>query len=378
MKIALIYDRVNKIGGAERVVEALHEIWPQAPLYTAVYDKKSASWAKGFVVIVSFLQKIPFAKTAHELLPWLTPLAFKSFDLSKFEVVISVTSAEAKFVKTNPRQLHVCYCLTPTRYLWSGFWDYLKNPGFGVFNWLARAIFWLWAPILRMWDFSGSRKIDQFLAISTEVKKRIRKYYRRESEVIYPSAGFDKFKIQKSKCKITNKSSKFFLVVSRLVPYKNIDLIVKAFNKTKLKLKIIGIGNQLNYLKKIANSNVEFLGQVSDEQLLIYYADCQALVMAAVEDFGLTAVEVQFAGRPVIAYRGGGALDSVVEGKTGLLYDDLSEESLRLALIRFESIKFKPLDCRQNAEKFSKNRFKNKFKKLTEEKWQEHQQKPKQ
>ena len=366
MKVAFVYDRVNKIGGAEQILTALHEIWPQAPLYTAVYDSTNAPWSGNFKVIPSFLQSIPMAAKAHEYCPFLTPQAFESFSFANFDMVISVTSAEAKFVITNPGTLHICYCLTPTRYLWSGYNDYLENPGFNSLNFVARLIFWATAPLLRTIDSSASWRPDYYIAISNTVNDRIKKYYQKRGIVIYPPVDINKIKNQKSK----KNKEEYFLVVSRLVPYKKIDLIVKVFNQLGWKLKIIGVGNQLSSLKKIAQSNINFLGQVNDKDLIYYYQDCQALVMAAEEDFGISLVEAQAAGKPVIAFGRGGAQEIIKDSQTGILFARQMVKDLKLAMHRFKQLKFKPLICQQNAQRFSKENFKNRFRKFVEEKWQ--------
>ena len=316
MKVALVYDRVNKIGGAERVLEVLHEIWPEAPLYTAVYYPPGAPWAKKFKVIPSFLNKWPLAKKHHELYPWLTPLAFESFDFSDFDLVISITSAEAKGIITKPKTKHFCYCLTPTRYLWSGYSDYFFNKGL---RWLAQPM----VGWMRNWDKIAAQRPDEYLAISQEVQRRIKKYYHRESIVLYPPIDTEKFYPTEK-----NQNGDYFLIVSRLVSYKKIDLAVKAFNKLCLPLKIVGTGNQMFKLKTSAASNIEFLGELTDQELLSYYQDCRALIFPQKEDFGLVPLEAQSCGKPVIAFAGGGALETVIEGKTGTFFKPQSVKAL--------------------------------------------------
>ena len=304
-------------------------------------------------------------------------MAFESFNLESFDVVISITSAEAKSVITTPKQIHICYCLTPTRYLWSGYWDYLQNPGFGLLNPIAKAVFWLNAPKMRIKDFVSAQRPDFYLAISKAVQNRIKKYYRRDSTILYPSVDIENVHCPLSIVHCPKKKN-FFLVVSRLVPYKRIDLIVKTFNLLGLKLKIAGVGNQMSSLKRIAKRNIEFLGNVSDNNLSGLYYNCQALIIAADEDFGITALEAQAAGRPVIALKKGGALDTIIEGKTGLFFASQTVSDLSLALNKFKGLKFKPSDCTANAQKFSKSIFIKKFKKFTEDKWQKHQEELKQ
>lgn len=356
MKIALVYDHINKIGGAERVLEALHEIWPEAPLYTSVYWPQGAPWSYKFKVIPSFLNYFPLAKKNHEFYPGLMPLVFESFDFNNFDLVISVTSAEAKGIVTKPGTKHLCYCLTPTRYLWSGYEQYFKNK---VLKTLAKPII----NYLRNWDQVAAQRPDFYLAISQNVRERIKKYYHRESVVIYPPVDTNKWQIATNKGKKgTKKVLEYFLVVSRLVAYKKIDLVIKAFNKLGLPLKIVGTGSQERRLKGMASSNIEFLGQLTDQELLGYYQNCRALIFPQDEDFGLVPLEVQACGKPVIALKAGGALETVVDGKTGTFFESPNITSLIKAVKKFKINNYRPEDCRQNAEKFSKVIFKKNFK----------------
>ena len=361
MKVALVYDRVNKIGGAERVLETLHQIWPEAPLFTAVYHSKATPWAK-FKVVPSFLNKFPFAKTRHEAYPYLMPLVFESFNFDEYDVVISITSEAAKGIITKPKTFHICYCLTPTRYLWSGYRDYFQNK---VFRFLTKPF----VAYLRSWDKIAGQRPDVYLAISENVKRRIRKYYGRNSNVIYPPVDINKFKIQNPKLKTTTSNSKFFLVVSRLVAYKKVDLVIEVFNQLNLPLKIIGTGNQMRKLKMMARKNIEFLGQLTDRELLGYYQRCQAVIFPQEEDFGLVPLEAQACGRPVIAFRGGGVLETVIERKTGLFFTSQTPGALMKAVKQFEASQFKSRVCRQNAEKFGQERFKEEIKEFVREKW---------
>jgi glycosyltransferase involved in cell wall biosynthesis len=349
MKLALVYDRVNKWGGAERVLLALHEIWPEAPLFTAVYDKKRAAWADVFQIKTSFLQYIPFAKNHHEFFPWLTPMAFESFDFSGYDVVLSVTSAEAKDVITKPETVHICYCLTPTRYLWSGEAEYEK-AGF------SGAMLKILAPLLKKWDIMASKRPDYYIAISKRVGDRIKKYYKRTVEkVIYPPVDLDRFtvKIQKQ------KTGKYFLCVSRLVPYKRVDLVIQAFNELGWDLKIAGSGSQEKKLRKLAKKNIEFLGgDLTDSALAAYYQECSAFVAAGEEDFGIVALEAQACGKPVICPRRSGMAETVIEGKTGELFDT----DLMSALHKFRETRYDSDLCKKNAEKFSRDRFKKEMK----------------
>jgi glycosyltransferase involved in cell wall biosynthesis len=353
-KVALVYDRVNKIGGAERVLLALHEIWPHAPLYTAVYDKKRATWANDFLVRSSFIQRIPFAKNHHELFPWLTPMAFESFSFDDFDIVISVTSAEAKNIITKPHTLHICYCLTPTRYLWSGNEDYQNNPNIGLPNWITSLGLRLWKKRLQYWDRIASARPDYYLAISSLVGTRIQEYYKRKVEkVIYPPVETDIF------LKNTQpiKPGSYFLVVSRLVPYKRVDIIIDACNKTGLPLVIVGDGVELLRLMRMARKNIQFKQHVSDQELVNLYRQCKAYISAAQEDFGISAVEAQAAGKPVISYKKSGIAEIIVEGKTGMLFAEQTTGSLVTALKSFDSGWYDSVLCATNAQRFSKSHF---------------------
>lgn len=294
-RVAIVYDRVNKWGGAERVLLALHEIFPDAPLYTSVYDSKNAPWAKVFPEVKSsFLQKFPFAKSNHEFLAPLMPRAFESFMLTDFDVVISVTSEAAKGVKTKPGTLHICYCLTPTRYLWSGYGEYFKDP-------FLRTISKPVIDYLKKWDKKVSKRPHKMVAISSEVQKRIKKYYGRNSSVVFPPVTIPGYGQS-----IMKYPKRYFLVVSRLdYGYKKVDLAVRAFNKLGFPLVIVGTGREEKKLKSMAKSNIRFVGKVSEKELAKHYSRAKALIMPQEEDFGIVAVEAQSMGVPVIAFKKG-------------------------------------------------------------------------
>lgn len=354
MKIAFVYDRVNKWGGAERVLQTLHELYPNAPLYTSVYNSHHASWADAFDVRTSFLQYIPFARAHHEFFPWLAPLAFEQFDLSMYDVVISITSAEAKTIITKPGTLHLCYCLTPPRYLWSNQYKQ-QSMGFGVFDLMSKSFFSFLAPFLRMWDQLYSERPDYYITLSKEVARRIKKIYRKDADIIYPSVNIDFFTPG------TSVKKNYYVAVGRLVPYKRFDILIQACNELRKELIIIGTGNQETYLKQRAGPTIHFLGQVDDEVLRMHYREAKALICAGVEDFGLTSLEAQSCGTPVIAYKRGGVKETVVEDKTGLLYLDQTQQSLVHAIEAFEKKTFSPDACRKNAMHFSTFRFTKEF-----------------
>jgi glycosyltransferase involved in cell wall biosynthesis len=385
MKVAIVYDRVNKWGGAERVLLALHELFPDAPLYTSVYSPEKALWAKVFPKVVpSFLQQIPLLKSYHELLGWLMPLAYESFNFDEYELVISVTSEAAKGIITKPSTFHLCYCLTPTRYLWSGYDHYLENPPSRL-SWIPfyKYISKPFLSYTKAWDKIAAQRPDEIISISDAVRSRVKKYYNRDSKIVFPLVDIDKFKANKSK---TNKNPEvsilvhpkgvprlpgrgfddgYFLVVSRLVPYKRVDLVIETFNRLNLPLLIVGTGSEERRLKRMAKKNIAFAGFVSEEELVDYYRSAKALIFPQEEDFGITAVEAQAAGIPVIAYKSGGALETVIDGKTGIFFSKQTIDSLIKAVMNFKTIKFKRSDMLKNAEKYSKSAFKKKFLELT-------------
>ncbi|MGD8744612.1 MAG: glycosyltransferase [Candidatus Woesebacteria bacterium] len=363
IKTAIVYDRVNKWGGAERVLLALHELFPDAPLYTAVYSKKRAPWAKVFPeVIPSFLQKIPFLNTRHELLGTFVPMAFESFNFDDYNLVISVTSEAAKGIITKPSTVHICYCLTPTRYLWSGYDQYMNDPP----KTLRMIPFYqqLSKPVLnyvRKWDKIASKRPDHYIAISKAVKKRISKYYERDSEIIYPPVNVEKFR---GKLSDSKKDDGYYLIVSRLVPYKMVDLAVEAFNELGKKLVVVGTGSEESALKAIAKENIQFKGFVKEKKLVSLYKNAKAFINPQEEDFGITAVEAQAAGVPVIAYAKGGALDTVIDGKTGIYFKKQEVKSLITAVKKLEKKVFKNKQLTKNAQKFSRDIFINEFDEL--------------
>lgn len=349
MKVAIVYDRVNKWGGAERVLLALHELFPEAPLYTSVYYKKGAKWAKVFKVKTSFLQKFPLASRYHELYPALMPAVFESFTFDKYDLVISVTSESAKGIIVGPKTLHICYCLTPTRYLWSGYEDYFQNQLLRIVS--KPVIFYL-----RYWDKIAAKKPDIFIAISHEVKERIKTYYKRDSLVIYPPLTL----ASSSKEKTANRYGKnsYFLVVSRLIPFKKIDIVIQACTTLKIPLKIVGIGSHETELRALAGDTVEFLGNLTDKDLMKYYKGCYGVIIPAHEDFGLVALEAQSFGKPVLAYKAGGSLETVIPGKTGDFFYPLTEKALSKKLREFQKKYFSPKECIKQAKRFTKEQFK--------------------
>jgi len=346
MKVALVYDRVNKFGGAERVLLTFHKIFPKAPLYTLVYDAKSAPWAKVFNVIPSFFNKLPFLRNKHEWLAPFSAMAFESFDFSKFDLVISVTSSDAKAIITKPNQYHICYCLTPTRYFWSGENEYITDKKFKYIPLWLRNYF-------RTTDLLISKRPDEYIAISNEVKSRILKYYHRESSVIYPSID-DKFYTKKY-IPIENRNN--YLIVSRLVPYKKVDIAIKVFNKLNKSLIVVGTGSEMKKLRRLAGKTIKFTGPINDTDLINQYKNAKAVIFPQIEDYGLVPIEAQSCGTPVIAYGKGGALETIIKNKTGIFFEDQTINSLADAVIRFEKLSINPEDCYKNSLRFNETNF---------------------
>ncbi|HZE86578.1 MAG TPA: glycosyltransferase [Methylomirabilota bacterium] len=357
MKVALVYDRVNRWGGAERVLLALHQLFPKAPLFTSVYHRQQAAWADSFTIKTSFLQHLPFARSRHEFLPLLMPVAFESFSFDEYDLVISVTSEAAKGIITKPHTKHICYCLTPTRYLWSGYETYFnKRP----LKFLAQPA----VSALRKWDKIAAFRPDMLVAISEEVKGRIKKFYDRDSLVIYPPVTLQDITSEQKKEGRKGKTEPFFLVVSRLskfTKYKRVDLAIEACNRLKLPLKIVGSGSWEKELKAQAGPTITFLGNLTDDELVDYYRDCIALIFPGVEDFGLTMVEAQQFEKPVIAFAGGGAIEIVQEGKTGYFFREQTIESLMKVLEQFHTYTFDKQAYKKQVEKFTFKNFKRNF-----------------
>lgn len=364
MRVALIHDHLTQYGGAERVLQALQAIWPDAPTYTLSYDPAALDQAFAHKVIrTSFLERVPFGRRAFRWLLPLMPTATESYDLSEFDVVISNSSAFAKGVITAPHALHICYCHTPTRYLWSDSGSYvneLRAPRL-VKNFLPMML-----SKLRVWDQMAAQRVDKFVANSELVKRRINKYYQRPSEVIYPPVDVDKFSI-------SSTPKEYYLAGGRLVAYKRFDMVVDAFTKLGKPLKIFGSGPELADLKRRAGSNIEFVGRVSDSERAQLFANAIAFINPQEEDFGITPVESMAAGRPVIAYRKGGATETVIDGQTGILFDEQSWEELADTVLHFKPENFKPEVIRQHAEKFATKVFRQKIHTLVNDLWREHE-----
>ncbi|MDQ2743789.1 MAG: glycosyltransferase [Chloroflexota bacterium] len=361
LRVALVHDFLNQQGGAENVVEVLVEMFPGAPIYTSVYDAKRmpASW-KLPDIRTSFMQHLsPRLRTAKALLP-LYPTAFELFDLSEYDLVLSSTTAFAKGVITRPDTCHICYCHNPTRFLWM-YHEYVEYERLPLGS---RAILPLVATPLRVWDQAAAQRVDYFVAGSFNAQRRIRKYYRRESDVIQPPVDTSLFQPAKD-------VGDFFLVASRLQPYKRIDLAVDACTRLGLPLHVVGDGPDRTRLQERAGPTVRFLGRVPAEEVRRQMAHCRAFILPGEEDFGLTPLEVQASGRPVIAYGAGGALETVKDGETGEFFTEQTVAALAGTLARFED-HFDPCVVRAHAQAFDVAGFKERFYALIARRYAEH------
>lgn len=362
-RVALVHDHLNQFGGGEVVLAALHEMYPGAPIYTSVaHLERTKQRLPNAEIRTSFLQKLPRAKKSLQWYLPLLPSAFESFDFSEFDIVISDSSAFAKAVIVNPGAVHIDYCHTPTRYLWTDHASYvrdLKYPGF-----VKNAVHAM-TSYLRTVDRQAADRVDMFIANSKTVQKRIGFYYRKQSVVINPPVDVDQMQVAP-----TEEIGDYYLIVSRLRPYKKADLAVQAFNRMNIPLKIIGAGEEMARLKGMAKSNIEFLGEVDNATRNHYLSRCKAFIHPQEEDFGISAVEAMAAGRPVIAYGKGGATETVVDGVTGKLFSEQTWEDLADAVIRSRSIAFDPQAIRKHAEQFSKARFQEQVAAVVETVWE--------
>jgi len=351
MKIAIVHDYLNQFGGAERVVAALHELFPQAPIFTSIYDeKKMPEVFRKMDIRPSFMQKLPFVFSFFKYYLPFYPLAFESFDLCPYDVILSSSSAFAKGIKKRSGQIHVCYCYAPMRFVWR-YADYVKRENFGP---LLKACLPLILGPLKRWDLGTNSGVDHFITISQTISDRVKKTYRRKSAIIYPPVECDFFQP-------SGLDHDYFLVVSRLNPYKRIDLAVAAFNQLALPLKIIGDGPDRTALQKMAGPNIGFLGRLSDERLAKYLAGCRALIFPGEEDFGIVPIEAMSCGRPVIAYQAGGASETVIDGETGIFFKEQTVDSLVQAVKKFQFESFDKAKIRAQALKFDKKVFKDKI-----------------
>ena len=349
LRVALVHDWLTGMRGGEKVLEVLCELYPDATLFTLIHNRGSVSpLIERMRIRTSFLQSAPFReKRYRHYLPFF-PLAIESFDFRGFDLILSTSHAVAKGAKPAPGALHICYCHTPMRYVWELYDEYFGPGRAGIF---ARFGMKIIAPRLRAWDVRTSSRVHYFLANSANVAQRIHNTYKREADVLHAPVDTAKFSLSK-------KNGDFYLIVSALVPYKRIDLAIEVFNRIGKRLVIVGKGPDLVKLKALGGRSVEFPGWQSDEDLARLYKSCRALVFPGVEDFGIVPLEAMASGKPVIAFKAGGALETVVDGKTGIFFDAQSPEALEQAVRIAESRRFNPASIRRHALKFDRANFK--------------------
>jgi len=363
LKVAIVHYWLINMRGGERVVEALCELYPDADVYTHVAEPEVLSdTIRGHRIQETFIARLPGARRHYQKYLALMPLALEQLDLRAYDLVISSECGPAKGVITTPRTLHLCYCHSPMRYVWDMYWDYLRDVSRPMRP-LARVLL----HYLRRWDLASAFRVDHFMANSDYVARRVRKHYRRDAHVIHPPVDTEAFGPAES-------TADYYLMVGELVSYKRADLAVSAFSRAGKRLVVIGAGEQLSELRRRAGPTVEVMGRQPASVIRDKYAHCRALLFPGEEDFGIVPIEAMASGRPVIAYRRGGALETVVEGRTGLFFDEQTEDSLLAAVERFEEIEetFDPADIRRHAIGFDKQVFKAKFRARAERLMEEH------
>jgi glycosyltransferase involved in cell wall biosynthesis len=399
MKVALIHDHLAQDGGAEKVLKVFAEMFPEAPIFTLLSEKDNVDkYYKDRKIDTSIIQKLPGGVKHYQWYMPFMPMAVEFFDLSKFDLVLSDSASFAKGVITRPETLHIDYCHTPTRYLWSDTHQYINELKYN--KWFKKIIS-LVLNYIRLWDRLAADRVDVFIANSETVKKRIKKYYHRDSVVIYPPVDVEKFSLcedekfpPKADQPMSEKAENYFLCGCRLAPYKRIDIVIEAFKKNhplltkerngvrledrsaKMpKLKIFGNGVDEERLKKIAgnSANIEFLGRVSSEEQAKLYRNALAFIHPQEEDFGITAVEAMACGTPVIAFKKGGAVETIIENQTGIFFDQQTPEAIAEAINKFDKTKFDEKIIRAQAEKFSTENFKKNIYNFIEEEYKKFQ-----
>jgi glycosyltransferase involved in cell wall biosynthesis len=363
IKVALVHDWLTGRRGGEKVLEVLAEIFPLAPIYTLFhFQGTQAPEIEKRLIRTSFLQGLPFLKGHYRSYLPLFPLAAELFDLREYELVISSSHCVVKGVIPHPDALHVSYVHSPVRYAWNQYYAYFSPRKLPVFS---RIFIPPVIHYLRLWDESASARVDHFVANSVNVARRIKKYYRREADVIPAPVDTEFFQ------PADGRPEDYYLIVSALVPYKMIDLAMAAFHRFGARLKIVGQGPDEKKLRKLAGTNIEFLGAVDSSSLLRLYQNARALILPGEEDFGITALEAEACGTPVIAFGRGGALETVIVEKTGLFFLEPRVESLLAALDKFQGLEFNKLEVRSQAMKFSRTIFKDKVQTYIRDKWLE-------
>jgi glycosyltransferase involved in cell wall biosynthesis len=377
MNIALVHDWLTGMRGGEKVLEVLCELFPDAKLFTLLHKEGSVSEIISRMEIkTSFVQNLPFSVNHYQKYLPLFPTAIEQFDLTGYDLVVSSSHCVAKGAITRPETCHICFCHTPMRYAWEMYYTYFSGNSFNpVIRWSIP----FFMNYLRTWDERSSDRVDYFIANSHNVRRRIRKHYRRDAVVIYPPVDTDYFELSK----MSKKRGEYYLIVSALVPYKRIDLAVLAFNELGLPLLIIGEGSEKKKLMRIAKENIRFMDWQNRSELRRFYSDCKALIFPGEEDFGIVPVEAQACGRPVIAFAKGGATESVkgtypdqkiTSSPTGVFFKPQTKEALVEAVKRFDSIEFDPQKIRENALRFDRKLFKERIGQFIQKAYREHQE----
>lgn len=357
-RVAIVHDWLTNMGGAEPLVLELHKLYPNAPIYTSVYDKKRMTAFADCDIQTTYLQKLlpKFLRYKHILWPVLRAHAFRRLDMSQYDLIISSSTAEAKAVKKRPGATHICYCNTPTRYYWSHYEEFKNSFNFGLLNLLIRPVIAPFVWWMRKLDLKAAAGVDYFIANSTEVKARIKKYYGRDSTVIFPAVDVERFShTPASKSQGPKRSG--YIMWGRHVPYKKFDLAIEACNRLGVPLSIVGTGPETMRLKKLAGPTITFTGRVSDAELARLARSAEAFIFAGDEDFGIAPVEAIAAGLPVIAYKSGGALDYVIEGQTGTFFTKQTVPALTKAIENFTSKNFNTSKMQTFVRKFSSSRY---------------------
>lgn len=351
LKVAIVHEYLNQYGGAERVLEAIHELYPAAPVYTLMHDPDSMPESyKNWDIRESGYLKNKLIRNHYKKFFFLYPIFMEQFDLKEYDLVISSSYAYAHGIVTSPKTCHICYCHTPMRFVWVQPDEYRARVSFTmrwVYDWLIRK--------LQKWDQFASMRPDYYIAASQNVAERISQYYRQKATVIHPPVDFSQFQV-------SDAQEDYYLLVSRLVlPYKRVDLAMDAFNKLGFPLKIVGDGSDRQSLQRRANSNIQFLGHKSGVELTGLYAKCKALIFPSEDDFGIVPLEANACGRPVIAYKAGGILESQVENITAVYFESQTIGALVDAVKKFETMSFNPQKIRESASRFDKEIFKKKM-----------------
>jgi len=367
-KIAIVHDWLTNMGGAENVALALHDAFPGAPLYTSVFTPDTMPAFRELDVRTTWIQRFPKKiRKLHKWFPVIQVWAFRSLDLSDYDIIISSSAINAKQVrKTRPGQVHICYCHTPTRYYWSHYNEYKKDPGFGKFNWLVKILIPIFMPSQKKLDYEAAQKVDIFIANSTEVQKRIKKYYHKPSTVINPPVDTGRFEP-------APEPDKYYVALGRQVPYKRIDLAVAAATETGIPLRVYGNGSEHQKLVDMAGPTVEFFsdrfGDASDKAVNDALNHARGYIFPADEDFGIVQVEALAAGTPVIGYGKGGTLDIIQDGESGVLFHEQTVDAVANAILKANKMTFLPGTLRRKAKRFDKGLVITKIRKVVASSW---------